>query len=79
LIRLEFGAPRVRIADEEVLERLVKRLFSQRRKTLANGLKSFHRDPLGLLAAARIDPKRRPETLDLVEIGRLVELIVAGA
>jgi 16S rRNA (adenine1518-N6/adenine1519-N6)-dimethyltransferase len=51
---------------------MVKSMFTQRRKTLANALRSFA-DTFGLAAAdtlraAGIDPARRPETLTLAEL-----------
>src|SRR5262249_3984688 len=41
VIRLGFGPPAVRIVDEELFDGLLRALFSQRRKTLANALKRF--------------------------------------
>ena len=50
-------------------------MFTQRRKTIANALKPFAADrgldAAGALAAAGIDPKRRPETLELAEMAAL--------
>ena len=53
-------------------------MFSLRRKTLNNVLKAY--DPAGpaVLAIAKIDGQRRPETLSLVELARLVELLAAA-
>lgn len=49
------------------LRKLVSVAFQQRRKTLANGLKSYtgghYRDLAGAFERAGIDPGRRPETL----------------
>jgi 16S rRNA (adenine1518-N6/adenine1519-N6)-dimethyltransferase len=57
-----------------LFERLVKALFGQRRKTLANALKRF--DPRGpeVLARSGFDGRRRPETLQVTEMARLAEL-----
>jgi 16S rRNA (adenine1518-N6/adenine1519-N6)-dimethyltransferase len=65
------------IGDLQLFERLVKALFSQRRKTLANALKRF--DPTGsaVLALAGLDGRRRPETLDLEELARLADLFAS--
>jgi 16S rRNA (adenine1518-N6/adenine1519-N6)-dimethyltransferase len=75
VVRLEFRPSPVRVNDAALLERVVKRAFGQRRKTLANALKGLVKDPAALLAAAGIDPKRRPETLDLSEFATLVDHI----
>jgi 16S rRNA (adenine1518-N6/adenine1519-N6)-dimethyltransferase len=54
---------------------MVRTVFTQRRKTIGNGLKGFAaeagRDGGQALAAAGIDPMRRPETLDLAEFATL--------
>jgi 16S rRNA (adenine1518-N6/adenine1519-N6)-dimethyltransferase len=78
LIRLVFRAPRFPVADERVFERMVRGMFMQRRKTLANALAQFG-DEMGVPASdalrdARIDPRRRPETLEIVEIARLADV-----
>lgn len=77
LVRLGFGPPAAKVADDREFERLVKALFSQRRKTLGNALKRY--DPTGpaVLALAGFDPRRRPETLQVTEIARLAELFAA--
>jgi 16S rRNA (adenine1518-N6/adenine1519-N6)-dimethyltransferase len=69
VVRLAFRAPEVSIADEGVFEGLVRAIFTQRRKMLANALRGFAErhgsDPSEALAAAHIDGRRRPETLQL--------------
>jgi len=77
VVQLQFGAPSVFIADLPLFERLVKALFSQRRKTLLNALKRF--DPTGpaVLALSGIDGRRRPETLGLDELARLTDLVAS--
>lgn len=74
LIRLQFVAPVARVVDDVAFDRLVKALFSQRRKTLLNALKRF--DPTGsaVLALSGLDGRRRPETLQVTEIAGLAEL-----
>jgi 16S rRNA A1518/A1519 N6-dimethyltransferase RsmA/KsgA/DIM1 with predicted DNA glycosylase/AP lyase activity len=57
-------------------------MFTQRRKTLANALAPFAAE-IGMTAGAalqdaRIDPRRRPETLEIVEIARLADVFAAG-
>jgi 16S rRNA (adenine1518-N6/adenine1519-N6)-dimethyltransferase len=77
VVGLTFGPPAVKVPDEALFERMVRALFTTRRKTLANGLKAF--DPTGaaVLALADLDPRRRPETLSLPELARLTELFAA--
>jgi 16S rRNA (adenine1518-N6/adenine1519-N6)-dimethyltransferase len=74
VIRLEFGPPAVRVVDEALFERMVKAMFGQRRKTLANALKSFDPTAPAVLALAGIDGRRRPETLQVAEMGQLADL-----
>lgn len=77
VVRLTFRPPRERILDEGVFDRMVRSIFTQRRKTLANALASFAStrgtDPRAALAEAGIDPRRRAETLDLAELARLAK------
>jgi len=73
VIRLDFGPPAARITDEARFERMVKAMFSQRRKTLGNALKGFHRQSGDAIRQAGLDPRRRPETLQVTEIARLAE------
>ena len=75
VVRLAFGPPNVRIADEALFDRLLRALFSQRRKTLQNALKRFDLRSPGALADLGIDPRRRPETLQLSEIADLVAAV----
>ncbi len=75
-------SPRVDVGDEDLFRKVVKAAFGQRRKTLANCLKS-----LSLVAGeavietalerAGIDGKRRGETLSLVEFAGLTREIRA--
>jgi 16S rRNA (adenine1518-N6/adenine1519-N6)-dimethyltransferase len=75
VIQVAFAPSPVKISDHRRLEQVAKALFSQRRKMIANSLKSIARDPLPLLEATGIDPKRRPETLTLKELAALTELL----
>lgn len=77
VVRLDFGPPAVRIVDEALFERMVKTMFSQRRKTLANALKGFDVTAPAVLALAGLDGRRRPETLDLEEMARLARLFAS--
>jgi 16S rRNA (adenine1518-N6/adenine1519-N6)-dimethyltransferase len=73
VIRLVFDPLRVRLSDPPAFERLVKALFGQRRKTLANALKKMTARPALVAAEAGLDGRRRPETLQLEELARLAE------
>jgi 16S rRNA (adenine1518-N6/adenine1519-N6)-dimethyltransferase len=75
IAHLTFQPRTVRIADQTIFDGLVRTMFSLRRKTLNNVLKSY--DPAGLtaLTIAGIDGQRRPETLSLKELGHLVECL----
>jgi 16S rRNA (adenine1518-N6/adenine1519-N6)-dimethyltransferase len=77
VVRLTFGTRRVSVSDPALFERLVKALFSQRRKTLTNALKRF--DPSGpaVVALAGLDGQRRPETLTIQDLARLSDLVAA--
>ena len=75
VVRLAFKPPLVPPELAGTFERLVRTVFMQRRKTLSNALRPVT-DAAGLdarevLAAAGIDPIRRPETLT---VGDLVTL-----
>jgi 16S rRNA (adenine1518-N6/adenine1519-N6)-dimethyltransferase len=78
VIRLEFGVTAVRIVDEALFDRLVRSLFSSRRKTLSNALKRFDRTGPDVLARSGLEGRRRPETLQVTEIARLVELFASA-
>lgn len=79
VVRLGFRPPTVDIADEAEFERLVRTIFMQRRKTLLNALRPFAEplgaDPAAALTRAGIDPRRRPETVDLPELARLAKIL----
>jgi 16S rRNA (adenine1518-N6/adenine1519-N6)-dimethyltransferase len=79
VIGLRFRPPAVVLQDERLFEGMVRSIFSQRRKTLGNALASFAEsrgvDPHGALEASGIDPRRRPETLQLTELARLADYL----
>jgi 16S rRNA (adenine1518-N6/adenine1519-N6)-dimethyltransferase len=79
VVRLTFSAPAVKIVDDELFVRLVQTVFGQRRKTLKNALKPLTSSPAAMLEGAGIDPGRRPETLELAELARIVEQLAAAA
>jgi 16S rRNA (adenine1518-N6/adenine1519-N6)-dimethyltransferase len=82
VLHLEMRAtPRVPIPDPALFERVVHGAFSQRRKTLLNSMRGSAE--LGVtpevvvasLAASKIDPGRRAETLSVEEFGVLSEAV----
>jgi 16S rRNA (adenine1518-N6/adenine1519-N6)-dimethyltransferase len=73
LVRLTFHPPEPAVHDPSVLERLVRSVFTQRRKTLANGLRPLLSDPAQLLRTTGLDGRRRPETLTIAEFARLAD------
>ena len=75
LVRVRFHAPTPKPANRQVFVQLVQAVFTRRRKTLENALLAFapgDRERIAsALGRAGIDPKRRPETLELTEFVRL--------
>ena len=67
-----FPQPRYRIKNEAFFLRVARAAFSQRRKTIANSLKSFNGIKEALLDAG-IDYKLRPEVLSIKDFIRLAE------
>jgi 16S rRNA (adenine1518-N6/adenine1519-N6)-dimethyltransferase len=67
--------PRAVTEDEKQLRDLVSIAFAHRRKTILNNLKPRFADAVSVLAAAAIDPQRRPETLTLDEWLSLTKLL----
>jgi len=82
LIRLSFRPPPFCLKDQAIFDRMVRAMFTQRRKTLANALAPFSGQlgvvPTTILGEAAIDPRRRPETLEIVEIARLADLFATA-
>lgn len=70
-------APPVPIGDPSVFRQVVRAAFGQRRKHLANSLRSVSPNPRALLDAAGIDPTRRPETLSLAEFAAISNAVAA--
>ncbi len=82
LVRFEIlERPRIAIDDDGFFQQVVRASFAQRRKTLLNALTGslLSLGPKDGIAAALeaigIDPRRRAETLELVEFQRLVEAL----
>ena len=82
VLRLTFRPPPMSPQDAECLARLVRSVFTRRRKVLANALKPFAEtagvSPAAALAAAGVNGRRRPETLQLAELARLVEVFTSA-
>jgi 16S rRNA (adenine1518-N6/adenine1519-N6)-dimethyltransferase len=83
VLRLEFRPPIAAMRDEKTFERLVRSIFTQRRKMLSNALRAFAEergvDVRRALAAASIDGIRRPETLQVTELAQLADVFHAHA
>ncbi len=76
VVRLRFKPPLVPEPLRQMFGRMVRTMFTQRRKTILNALRPFA-DSVGQTSAAAlsragIDPTRRPETLGIPELIRLV-------
>jgi len=65
----------VAVDDALAFRKVVRTVFTQRRKQLGNSLRLLCDDPQGVLAEAGIDSQRRPETLDLAEFARLTNVV----
>jgi 16S rRNA (adenine1518-N6/adenine1519-N6)-dimethyltransferase len=71
--------PKVKVADEALLFRVIRSGFSQRRKTLSNAMKplmqqlQIERDIRNVLIDNEIDPVRRAETLSMEEFAKLAD------
>ena len=80
VVRLRFRPPQVDVGSMDVFERVVRGVFLQRRKTLANALKpvadSFGRSAPELIAAAGLDGTKRPGELTLDEVARLSRAVL---
>lgn len=78
VVRITFKPSVVPAGQEVVVEKMVRTMFMQRRKTLLNALRPFA-DAAGrssgeALAAAGIEPIRRPETLTQQDLLRLASV-----
>jgi 16S rRNA (adenine1518-N6/adenine1519-N6)-dimethyltransferase len=80
VVRLRFREPAVDVGDRSMFERLVRGLFLQRRKTIANALKpvadSVGRSATELIERARVDASKRPEALTLGDFARLARAML---
>ena len=80
VVRLRFRPPTVDVGDPRIFERIVRGMFLQRRKTLANALRpvagSLGRDAVELLEQAQVDGRLRPEALTIEQIARLSRAVL---
>jgi len=80
VVQLRFREPRAEVGDHQVFEDLVRSLFLQRRKTLANALRPLadarHKIASQVLDLAGLDPIRRPETLTIEDMARLARAVL---
>jgi 16S rRNA (adenine1518-N6/adenine1519-N6)-dimethyltransferase len=80
VVRLRFRPPTVDVGDRRIFERIVRGIFLQRRKTLANALRpvadSLGRSAAELLERAEVDGRLRPEALTIDQIARLSRAVL---
>ena len=80
MIHLRFRPPAVDVGDRALFSRLVRTVFQQRRKTIANGLKPLlsasGQTVASLLDRAAVDGAKRPEALDLDAFARLTRAML---
>ena len=72
--------PPYQVNNINILRKLIKAAFNQRRKTLTNALKVLNIEKTiiaQILEDAKIDPKRRGETLTLEEFVRVANMLPA--
>ena len=83
MVRITFKPSAIPSGSEAIFEGMIRTMFMQRRKTLLNALRPYAesagRTSRAVLAAAGIDPVRRPETLTLPDLVRLVSVFTLGA
>lgn len=83
LVCLTFKPSPLPAEHERVFETMVRSMFTQRRKTLLNAMRTYSdsvgRDSRDVLTEARIDPIRRPETLTQQDLLRLVSVFAPKA
>ena len=79
VVRLRFHPPDPPVKKGQVFTDVVRAVFTQRRKTLANALSAFPKRGREsfkeALARADIDGVRRPETLTIAEFARLADAL----
>ena len=82
VVQFRFRPPAAAVVDDRVFEAMVRSMFTQRRKTLMNALRPYATsrgtEAGAALAAAGIDGRRRPETLQLTELTRLADYFASA-
>lgn len=83
LVKLDIlDTPSVKVRDEEMLFKIVRGAFNQRRKSIINSLSreevlGLPKDKLhAMLRSAGIDPSARPETLSLADFARIADAVI---
>lgn len=80
VVRLRFHPPALDVGNQAVFERIVRGIFLQRRKTLANALRpvadSLGHDAGQLLERAGVDGRLRPEALTVGDVARLSRAVL---
>lgn len=80
VVRLTFRPPPPEVRHPKLVIDIVRTMFTQRRKMVSNALAPFAsargRSAHDVLAAAGVDSRRRPETLELLEVARLADVFV---
>lgn len=78
VVRLTFKPSPLPAGGDAIFDPMVRTMFTQRRKTLLNALRTYAesmgRDTKAVLTEAGIDPVRRPETLTQEDLLRLVSV-----
>jgi 16S rRNA (adenine1518-N6/adenine1519-N6)-dimethyltransferase len=82
VVRLSFRPPPEFVRAPDTLVAIVRSVFTQRRKTIGNALESWAAErglsARRLLADAAVDPRARPEELDLAAFARLADAVQEG-
>ncbi len=83
VVTLRFRPPPVSVRDSALLNRIVRGIFTQRRKTAVNALRPLV-SQLSRLSAeevfrqAGVDPRHRPAELELAELAELSDVLAAN-
>ena len=75
LVRLTFHESNPAVRDAPTFEKLVRSVFTRRRKTLSNALQTVGPGARDALIRAGVDGRRRPETLTVAEFARLSDAL----
>jgi 16S rRNA (adenine1518-N6/adenine1519-N6)-dimethyltransferase len=82
VVRLTYHPPVPAVREVSVFEEVVRSIFTRRRKMLVNALEPFAArqglEPGQVIGRAGLDGRRRPETLELAELGRLADVFCSA-